>query len=46
MSNTLDSIYIPREKWGDGGVGIHNNIEDVVASEGIVRVWYLRYVES
>ena len=45
MSNTLDSIYIPREKWGDGGVGNHD-IKDVVASKGIVRVWYLRYVES
>ena len=41
MTNTLDSIYIPREKWGDGGVGNHNNIKDVVASEGIVWVWYI-----
>ena len=43
MTNTLDSIYIPREKWGDGGVGNHNNIKDVVASEGIVWVWYDTY---
>ena len=43
MSNTLDYIYIPRKRWGDGGVGNHNNIKDVVASEGMVWVWYDTY---